>query len=411
MLGLSKQILLSVSVVVLSLTGLPAQEAEETEDIHGLRSPYTSEQLVNMAHEARQKGFQYLIETQNPDGSWGSHDPTIPYLKDFGFSMLNLGAQQALTAACTALCAQAYLEMDELTPPQEESFQKAVDFLLRGEKIAFKPGESFNIWGYAYKLDFLGRLLENRRGEGFHEEIKKAAQVCIEGLMKYQLHEGGWGYYASQMHNFESMSFTTAVIVSALNRVRRLGLDVPQAVVNDGAQIVLRQRAGDGSFIYSSSHVGSGGSALMNLGAGSRTVCCALALYETKNYKNEDLELSMRIFDNGENYLESGRKLIQPHAAVHAISGYFFFFGYYYAAEIGMLLEDKVPVSRWNRLGWTMLRTQEENGMWWDTPAASYGDKWGTAFAILTLNRFLAAMQPANLATPFPPGIVRRVKF
>ncbi len=98
----------------------------------------------------------------------------------------------------------------------------------------------------------------------------------------------------------------------------------------------------------------------------------------------------MQVFDVSENYLESGRKRIIPHRdAAHNISGYFFFFGYNYATEAAEILGDVVPQQRWDRFGWTMLRSQEANGSWWDTPAADYGDKWGTGFAVQTLQRFV----------------------
>ena len=85
--------------------------------------------------------------------------------------------------------------------------------------------------------------------------------------------------------------------------------------------------------------------------------------------------------------------MIQPHSAVHAISGYFFFFGYNYATEVAVLLGEDLPQKRWDRLAWTMLRTQEKNGSWWDTAAADYGDKWGTGFAIQSLQRYLREME------------------
>ncbi|MEM8681416.1 MAG: hypothetical protein AAGF97_18885, partial [Planctomycetota bacterium] len=113
------------------------------------------------------------------------------------------------------------------------------------------------------------------------------------------------------------------------------------------------------------------------------------ALHELGSASSPDLARSLEIFDNGENYLESGRKLIQPHSAVHQISGYFFFFGYNYATEVAQLLGDDVSQARWNRFAWTMIRTQEKEGCWWDTPAGHYGDKWGTGFALLTLGRFV----------------------
>ena len=93
------------------------------------------------------------------------------------------------------------------------------------------------------------------------------------------------------------------------------------------------------------------------------------------------------------NYLESGRKRIIPHSAPHAISGYFFFFGYYYATEVARLLGDDVSNDDWERLAWQLVRTQEEDGCWWDTASGHYGDKWGTGFALLSLGRYLDEME------------------
>lgn len=111
------------------------------------------------------------------------------------------------------------------------------------------------------------------------------------------------------------------------------------------------------------------------------------------------MRTAIKIFDDGENYLESGRKLITPHSAVHQISGYFFFFGYNYITEIAQLLADEVPTERWERFAWTMIRTQENDGRWWDTACADYGDKWGTGFAVLSLQRYLDEMERRSNVT------------
>ena len=184
------------------------------------------------------------------------------------------------------------------------------------------------------------------------------------------------------------MSFNTAFFALSLHRAAKMGLNVPEGLVKDAAKIVERQKVPDGSYVYSSSHRRNTGSMLKNLGAGSRTVSAVLALHELGRVSQPDLARSLEVFDNGENYLESGRKLIVPHSAVHQISGYFFFFGYNYATEVALLLGDDVPQERWDRFAWTMIRTQEKDGCWWDTPAGNYGDKWGTGFALLTLGRF-----------------------
>ena len=115
-----------------------------------------------------------------------------------------------------------------------------------------------------------------------------------------------------------------------------------------------------------------------------------MALHEAGAYDDDDLTRALEVFNEGENYLEDGRKLIQPHTAVHQISGYFFFYGYNYASELAERLGTSVPEVRWDRFAWTMVRTQEDNGAWWDTAAADYGDKWGTGFALSTLLRYLA---------------------
>ena len=380
---------LQVVLLVLGLIHLPSGLGAEEPDVHGLRPPFGTGELLKQAETARLRGFQFLVETQNKDGSWGSHDPKIANLADFGFQLRNRGSQDAVRTACTAICAEALLTKAERSDAEEEALQAAIEELLKVRKFAYHPGESFCTWGYGYKLGFLALLAKTDQAIGSEEQIRSAAQSCVDGLVKFQQHEGGWGYYSNVMQDFESMSFNTAFFALSLHRGAEMGLNVPPGLVRDAKRIVERQQVPDGSFVYSSGHRKNPGSMLKNLGAGSRTVSAMLALHELGSASGPDLTRSLEIFDTGENYLESGRKLIQPHSAVHQISGYFFFFGYNYATEVAALLGDEVPQSRWNRFAWTMIRTQEKDGCWWDTPAGHYGDKWGTGFALLTLGRFI----------------------
>jgi hypothetical protein len=386
-----KPILLCVLIAHLFSALAAAQEEGRVDpnDLHQLRPPCDTAQLLVKAAEARQRGFQFLVKTQNKDGSWGSHDPKIAKLADFGFQLRNRGSQDAVRTACTAICAEALLGKKDRNEAEEQSLQNAIGELLKVRKFAYHPGESFCTWGYGYKLGFLSALVSAPEGAGIEEEIRQAAQSCVDGLVRFQQHEGGWGYYSGVQQGFDSMSFNTAFFALSLHRAAKMGLKVPPGMVKDAARIVQRQKVPDGSYVYSSSHRKKPSSMLKNLGAGSRTVAAALALHEMGSVSKPNLERSLEVFDNGENYLESGRKLIQPHSAVHQISGYFFFFGYNYATEVATLLGDEVPQQRWDRFAWTMVRTQEKDGCWWDTPAGNYGDKWGTGFALLTLGRFV----------------------
>ncbi len=378
------------------------QQKKPTRDVHKLRPQFPTDQLIKKSEQAIQDGLNFLVKTQNKDGSWGSHDPKMAVLLNFGFQTKNRGSQDAVRTACTAICAEALLYQEELTPPQQNALDKAIEELLKVRKFAFHPGESFNTWGYGYKLGFLVQLqLTDTKGK-YADRIKPAAQSCVDGLLKYQQHTGGWGYYAGVLQDFDSMSFNTAFFGLSLYRAKDMDLSIPEGMIIDAAKTVERQQAPDGSFVYSSSHEKRASSILANLGSGSRTIASALALFDMGIKNKKALLQAMKIFDNGENYLEQGRKLIRPHSAVHQISGYFFFFGYNYASEVATILEDEIPTKRWDRLAWTMLRTQEKSGSWWDTAAADYGDKWGTGFAIMTLQRYLREMDRRGLTKDTP---------
>jgi len=377
-----------------------AKDAKKTRDIHKLRPQFGTQELIAKSEAAIQKGLDFLVKTQNKDGSWGSHDPKIANLLNFGFKTGNRGSQDAVRIACTAICAEALLFQPNLSKDQQAALDKAIEELLKVQKFAFHPGETFNTWGYGYKLGFLVQLnLTDTEGK-YQKRLEAAAQSCVDGLLRYQQHTGGWGYYAGVMKDYQSMSFNTAFFGLSLFRAKEIGLSVPEGLVIDAAKAVKRQQAPDGSFVYSSDHEKNASGILANLGSGSRTISSALALFEMGVYNRNQLKQALKVFANGENYLEQGRKLIQPHSAVHQISGYFFFFGYNYATEVAVALGDDVSQKRWDRLAWTMLRTQEKNGSWWDTAAADYGDKWGTGFAIQSLQRYVSEMEKRGVIKP-----------
>ena len=286
-------------------------------DVHQLRPQYSTQELLQQSEQAIQDGLNYLVQNQNTDGSWGSHDPQIANLANFGFQLRNAGSQDAVRTACTAICAEAFLNQPNLTPQQQAALDKAIAELIKIRKFAFHPGESFNTWGYGYKLAFLVALHRSPQGEQLQDEIKQSAQACVNSLLKFQQHNGGWHYYSGALNNAGSMSFNTAFFGLSLYRARQMGLVVPDGMIDDAIKIVDRQRAVDGSLNYDSRFMTDGQHVLQNLGSGSRTISCTVALHEMGIYNEPELIQAMTIFDNSENYLESGRKLIQPHSAVH----------------------------------------------------------------------------------------------
>ena len=141
-------------VPLISATAFAAQDTPPP-DPHGLAPTVDAATLAERCAEARRRGFAFLLSSQNPDGSWGSHDPKIANLADFGFQLRNRGSQDGVRLACTAICAQALLRKSDRTAEETAALDRAVKALLEISTLAYHRGESFNTWGYGYVLDFL----------------------------------------------------------------------------------------------------------------------------------------------------------------------------------------------------------------------------------------------------------------
>lgn len=392
---------LFVSLLALTVTASAQEEGEPREpldpltgptnearaDVMELAPPVHGEELRARARAAYQKGFDFLVATQNEDGSWGSHDPKAAFLKDFGFRTGNRGSQDGVRLACTAIVCKALLRKEDRSPAEQQALERGTQALLGLEKFAYHYGESFNTWGYGYKLDYLCDYLESRPAEGLRKRALAAAQVCVEGLRTYQQADGGWNYYAGPMNDGESMSFNTGNFAEALHRASTLGVTVPEGMIEDAKKLLVRMVTERGGVVYDARFLHTPDS-VNELSSAARTAAVTESLAHLGVFGLPELQRSLKVFNEGENWLEDGRKLIQPHTAVHQVSGYFFFYGYHYFSEFLARMGEAAPVERWERNAWTMVRTQEDDGCWWDTAAADYGDKWGTGFALLVLQRY-----------------------
>ena len=86
-------------------------------------------------------------------------------------------------------------------------------------------------------------------------------------------------------------------------------------------------------------------------------------------------------------WLDIGRKRPIPHETHFAVSGYFYYYGHYYAALGMKLLPEDQQIEWKSKLGKLIIQNQDKDGSWWDYPLYDYHQPYGTGFALSTLSR------------------------
>lgn len=330
--------------------------------------------------QAIREGVTFLLSSQNPDGSWGTGR------RSTGFDVLAdvPGSHDAFRVGTTALCAMALMETGE-----DAAAKRGLDYLAgyTGLRRANRM-ELYNVWGHAYGLQALARAF----GRWGNPEYRKAAERHVEGLEHYETFVGGWNYYdfvyGTRNPSMEPTSFGTAATLVALREAKEAGLRVPGPLVRRALHRLAEMRKPDGSFIY-------GGDFkyvplhFANRAKGSlgRTQSChdALWTWNEAGIGEAAAREGLDRFFRDHKFIEIGRKRQFPHEAWYMTSGYYYYFGHYYAARLIARLEEKADYRE--QLQAVILPHQEPDGSWWDYRMWDYHKPYGTAFAVMTLLR------------------------
>ncbi|HUF64018.1 MAG TPA: prenyltransferase/squalene oxidase repeat-containing protein [Verrucomicrobiales bacterium] len=379
-----------LAVLPLFLTAAWAEPLEP-----GPAGPETPEHL----EAAISRGIHFLLADQNPNGSWGSATST----KGLNIYAPVPGAHHAFRAGVTALCISALMETGaaRADPAVESALQRSEDWLLEHlpELRRANPTAIYNVWGHAYGLQALARL--HVRAEGNSEKqaaIRDIAEQQIALLGRYESVDGGWGYYdfavGSKQPAATSTSFVTAAVLVAFHEIQGIGVEIPQRLLDRGIASIHRQRKSDFTYAYGE-YLKMTPMRGINRPGGSlgRSQACniALRLWGDEAVTDEVLaEWLQRLVDrNG--WLSIGRKRPVPHEAWFQVAGYFYYFGHYYAALCLEALPQTQAEPFRRQLAGLILPLQETDGSWWDYPLYAYHRPYGTAFALMTLQRCLPA--------------------
>ncbi len=350
---------------------------------------------------AIERGVQFLLQDQNPNGSWGSATRT----KGLNIYAPVPGAHHAFRTATTSLCISALIEVAPQQPESVKAIDRAETWLVEhlGELRRASGDAIYNVWGHAYSIQALVRLHDRHHGDpSKQQQMVELIRGQFDMLTRYESVDGGWGYYdfryQANQPTSSSISFVNGAVLVALAEAKAIGIEPPERVVRRAIAATKRQQKPDFSYMYGE-YLQYQPMRGINRPGGSlgRSQCCncALRLWGDKSITDNVIKnwLYRLYVRNG--WLDIGRKRPIPHESWMQVAGYFYYFGHYYAA---LCLEQLPPSERppyRPLLAKLMLDRQEKDGSWWDYPLYDYHQPYGTAFALMTLRRCLP--QDANV--------------
>ena len=343
-----------------------------------------------------EKGVQFLLDAQNPDGSFGSHVSSRP-----GEIYAPLpGSHHAFRAATTSLAVSALIETRGNSEIVAGSIDAAEKWMLENfKRVKRAQGDTiYNVWAHAYGIQALVRL---RGREGITDEriaeIDELLNLQVKRLVDFESVDGGWGYYdfryKSAKPTASSISFVNGTVLVAFKEAADVGIDIPQKIVDRAVASIKRQQKPDFTYLYGEYLKDTPMRGINRPGGslGRSQVCnLGLRLWEGDEQITDNVIkawLYRLYLRNG--WLDIGRKRPIPHEAWMGVAGYFYYYGHYYA---GLSIDQLQPEDRGEyraMLSKILIKHQEPNGCWWDYTLYNYHREYGTAFALMSMQRCL----------------------
>jgi hypothetical protein len=400
----------SILGVVMSVfaVGFGAQASDIPNDDTDTR--HVAPVAVEEIHASIDKGFDFLLADQNKNGSWGSPTRT----KSLNIYAPVPGAHHGFRGAVTSLCVSAIIESGRAADDPEiaAALVRGEDFLLAElPKVRRSAADAlYNVWTHAYGIRCLIKMRQRALKAGDKEraaECIRQLKIQIDLATRYESVNGGWGYYdfavGSKRPASSPTSFTTATMLVAFHEVENseppTGIDIDDKIIEHAIAALNRQRLNTNSYTYGE-YLKMRPFYDINRPGGSlgRSQACNYALWLWGDETITDevfVEWLMRLRDrNG--WLDIGRKRPVPHESWFGVAGYFFYYGHFYAGHCVEALPDDKAAPYANDLAHIILALQEKDGSWWDFPFYDYHQPYGTAYAIMTLQRCL----PTKSTTP-----------
>jgi len=379
-----------LAILALLLTA-SAGGAFQAEDAAPASRPAVPASLdAESARASRDRALGFLLRTQNEDGSWGSG--VLEGTLEIGFSLETFHAWQM---AANALACLALLEAGP-APERHQALARGLDSLCRRRMV--RRGSDWDldgIWSALYGLVALTRAARDPRfeGEAWRHRLAGRGRECVDFLVRNQVPGGGWGYYDDPPVTRRptwGTSFCTALVLPSLIEARELGWLADDRVLARATRYVQACALPGGAFAYDRSpvHEVSGGEDIHRIkGSLGRTQVClwGLARAGDRSITPDRVREGLEAFFEHHRFLDQARMKPVPHEGLYQNSGYFYFFGHYYAAQAIVLLPEAEREGLHARLRPHLTKVQRASGASCDYLASSSMVTASTSFLALTL--------------------------
>ena len=347
------------------------------------------------------KALVYLLAQQEEDGAFGHwRFSSSPDDKNW----MVPEQHYAFQVACTGITCVTLMDLGDLLSEEgEKALERALDNIcIQGRRKRIANWDTDNLWGYVYVLEAVARALaepEPRFGEERRQRLRKLGEDLIVILGNYQSPDGGWAYYDDPPYTRRptwGTSFVTASLLLIFEQCEEVGLAVPDQMQQRGLRALRRTRLPNGAYDYNIAPIQSTRN-LLSINQIKGSLCriqvgnlALRRLGEPGEVTDQNIVTGLEQLIRHHKFISLSRGRIYPHEAYYANSGYFFFYGHYYASDVIRQLPWNLREQWWPVICQKILETQETDGSMWDYAFFTYHRIYGTAWSISVLAKALA---------------------